>query len=277
MQFAEHAAIHFLSQAAALAWVFPVLIIVETLWPRERPSLHSRLQGAVFALIGLVASAMTYALVISLRDALHIRPLFSVSVGPMPPIALLGLAALWTVTGAIIADFFYYWTHRMQHALLWRLHSVHHAIEDLNAVNSYHHWTEDLTRLPLMTIPLAILLPDGLPTAPVVYLLLVLQSYYLHSPSTLHFGPLVRVFADNRTHRIHHSKEARHVGKNFGVLTTIWDQAFGTAYFPKPDEWPQTGLADRRETSGLVGYLLARPGPLLLDQDLDKRARSERA
>ena len=70
-------------------------------------------------------------------------------------------------------------------------------------------------------------------------------------------GDLGRVIADNRFHRIHHSVEPDHFDKNFGAGTSLWDQLFGTAYFPKENEWPATGLPDQREVRTLRGYLLA--------------------
>jgi sterol desaturase/sphingolipid hydroxylase (fatty acid hydroxylase superfamily) len=64
------------------------------------------------------------------------------------------------------------------------------------------------------------------------------------------------VFADNRTHRIHHSVEDQHVGHNFGVLTTLWDRLFGTYWAPQPGEWPDTGVAGLAEAETVIDYLL---------------------
>jgi sterol desaturase/sphingolipid hydroxylase (fatty acid hydroxylase superfamily) len=66
---------------------------------------------------------------------------------------------------------------------------------------------------------------------------------------------LRRIIADNRFHRIHHSVEPQHFGKNFGAGTSLWDQLFGTAYFPAADEWPATGLSDQREANTVSEYL----------------------
>lgn len=44
--------------------------------------------------------------------------------------------------GMILYDFFGYWLHRAQHKWLWRLHAIHHAIEELSGINSYFHPTE---------------------------------------------------------------------------------------------------------------------------------------
>jgi sterol desaturase/sphingolipid hydroxylase (fatty acid hydroxylase superfamily) len=54
-----------------------------------------------------------------------------------------------------------------------------------------------------------------------------------------HFGKLNRVVVDNRFHRIHHSVEPQHLDKNFGIWLSCWDYMYGTAYTPKPGEWPK--------------------------------------
>jgi sterol desaturase/sphingolipid hydroxylase (fatty acid hydroxylase superfamily) len=148
------------------------------------------------------------------------------------------------LTAALISDFLFYWLHRLQHGPLWRFHAVHHSVRELNALNSYHHISDVLFRLLLTNAPL-LLVALSAPTAPLpLLLLLVLQPYYLHSPTRLNFGPVRYALCDNRYHRIHHSLEPGHFDKNFGIITPLWDVIFGTAYFPQPDEWPAVGLAD---------------------------------
>jgi sterol desaturase/sphingolipid hydroxylase (fatty acid hydroxylase superfamily) len=131
---------------------------------------------------------------------------------------------------------------------------VHHAIEDLSAAN-YAHWTEEIQRIPFMTLPTILFIPSGLPALPLAVALATLQSQYIHAQTRLHLGPFWRLVYDNRFHRIHHSLEPRHFDKNFGVLTPLWDWLFGTLYVPAMDEWPKTGLADEREVDGFVDYL----------------------
>ena len=89
-----------------------------------------------------------------------------------------------------------------------------------------------------------------------IQLFVMAQGNFLHSPTRLHLGPIVRrILADNRFHRIHHSTDPRHFDKNFGAGTSLWDQLFGTAYFPTADEWPDTGLSDQREAQSVSEYL----------------------
>ena len=195
---------------------------------------------------------------------LGIRPLFNNA----PTI----VAALLAI---ILADFFYYWSHRAQHRWFWRFHAVHHSIRELSAVNSYHHWTEELIRIPLVNVPVLLLAPPSA-RAPAIGLLVVLQTYYLHASTGLHFGPLRRIIADNRYHRIHHSMQNGHFDRNFAATFPVWDVLFGTVHWPSRDEWPATGVRDVAEPDGAADYLL---GPFLGGKlpHLDLAADGERA
>ena len=147
--------------------------------------------------------------------------------------------------------------HRAQHKWFWRFHSIHHSIEQLSGINSYFHWTEQFFRVVFILLPASYLVGiDGMKLTLAAELLIRLQGYYLHSPSALHFGPFARrLLADNRFHRIHHSIHSHHFDKNFGAGTTLWDQLFGTAYFPSKDEWPETGTTEQGEATTLSAYL----------------------
>jgi len=131
--------------------------------------------------------------------------------------------------------------------VIWPFHAVHHSIEELHAANSYVHILEEAFRFVFMVMPLSLIPVVGAvePKAFAVYFMV--SQFFIHSPTKLNFGPLRYVLTDNVYHRIHHSKEPAHFNKNFGTTFTIWDQLFGTAYFPKPGEWPETGLAEIRQ------------------------------
>jgi len=91
----------------------------------------------------------------------------------------------------------------------------------------------------------------------------VLTSFndmFIHSPIRPHYGPLRHILVDNRYHRVHHSIETRHFDKNFGIMFTIWDRLFGTASFPKRDEWPAVGVESLAPPRTIADYIL-RPRP----------------
>jgi sterol desaturase/sphingolipid hydroxylase (fatty acid hydroxylase superfamily) len=164
--------------------------------------------------------------------------------------------ALAIFVGGLIGDFFFYWMHRAQHAWFWRFHAVHHSIEDLNAIASYHHVTEELIRAVFIYVPTGLLVTDAGALGPFLTDLVVLQGFYIHSCTRLHLGPLRYLIGDNAFHRIHHSNEPHHFAKNFSGFSPIWDVVFGTAYFPQPGEWPATGLAGRQEPGSIGEYVM---------------------
>jgi sterol desaturase/sphingolipid hydroxylase (fatty acid hydroxylase superfamily) len=58
----------------------------------------------------------------------------------------------------------------------------------------------------------------------------------------LPLGPLTPVFGGPQYHRVHHSILPEHHDKNFAAFFPIWDIIFGTAYLPKKNDYPPTGI-----------------------------------
>lgn len=238
------------------AWIWVLLVAAEMCFPRTHQiSAKARLKAAALGVVTWLCAAVIGALIQAPLQRLGIKPLLSLHITP----ATAAETVLWTISGTIfvllVSDFLYYLFHRIQHTrLLWRFHSIHHAIEDLTALN-YAHWTEDLQRTPFVVIPSILFIPTGLSVWPLALSLMVFQSQYIHAQTRLHLGPFWRLIYDPRFHRIHHSIEPKHFDKNFGVLTPLWDWMFGTLYIPAKDEWPNTGLIDQREIDGLWDYI----------------------
>lgn len=224
------------------AFTLALATAIELLFPRERQSIRERLVGLGAVTIYVPATLVVFKAFQQLWIAIGIRPLIHV------PLTFdgMGIAAvvLAPIAGAVVYDFFFYWFHRAQHALAWRFHAVHHSIRELNAVNSYHHISEPFFQAIFLLLPASLIVSDTGPVVPAMLILLHLQASFIHSPTSIHLGPLRLFFCDNRFHRIHHSLDERHFDKNFGAFTTLWDRLFGTAWFPDKDEWPATGLAE---------------------------------
>jgi sterol desaturase/sphingolipid hydroxylase (fatty acid hydroxylase superfamily) len=232
---------------------------LERLFPKAEVSAGSQLRALKFWLFAGVGTAGAITIYDFIGRWLHPRPLFVIPLNSWlaHPWVHWSMYLLAPLLGMILYDFFGYWLHRAQHKWLWRLHAIHHSIEELSGINSYFHWTEQFFRIAFISLPAAYVVGiDGVETVFVVELIFRVQAYYLHSPNSLHVGPLLRrIIADNRFHRIHHSVEPQHFDKNFGAGTSIWDQLFGTAYFPAKDEWPATGIADQPEARTIGDYL----------------------
>lgn len=257
---------------ASLLLTLGLVSAMEILWRRGDMAIADRARGlAIWAIMApwwiLVGSFAP-----DLFQALGIRPLVSLSLGVgwstwlAIPLAT-ALAFLW-------ADFWFYWFHRAQHRFLWRFHAVHHSIENLSAVNSYHHWTEPFVWIALITLPMTLIDIGFYPRAAALTFFFTLQPAFIHSATRLNFGPLGRLLIDNRFHRIHHSIEERHFDKNFGAMTPLWDWLFGTIHMPAPGEWPETGLSSTREPRNPIEWaILPWQRRLIVDDLAPARAR----
>lgn len=240
-----------------IAWgvVFGILTCFEVLNPREDHRLRARLLGAGFWTVSLLISFVAMVMFALAWQKLGVRPLFTIP----SVLAVVGGPVIGGILAALIAavvhDFFFYWFHRIQHRWLWRWHAVHHSIEELNAVNSYHHPSEAMLSLIILQIPMSLLVGTHSPVSPFVNLVLWCHIVWIHSPTRITLGPLRALIVDNRFHRIHHSMEERHFDKNFGAFTTLWDRLFGTCHMPGRDEWPVVGIAEARQPRGFGDWV----------------------
>jgi sterol desaturase/sphingolipid hydroxylase (fatty acid hydroxylase superfamily) len=261
---ARMAFVHSVFGNIAATWVSLLSIAammwgIERLFSKQKISTASQLRSLVFWLVAGFASAIATSIFDVLDRHLGPRPILVIPLRSW-------LASPWIhwsmyivapLLGMILYDFFGYWLHRAQHKWFWSLHAVHHSIEELSGINSYFHWTEPFFRILFISLPAAYVVGiDGLESIFLIELLVKVQGYYLHTPCNIHLGPLLRrVIADNRFHRVHHSVEPRHFNTNFAAGTTLWDQLFGTAYFPAEDEWPEVGVVGEPPARTLNEYL----------------------
>ncbi len=261
----------FVPPAAAILAMYGV----ERIWPKG-PQVSGRKQLAVlrfWAFYIAASTVITTAFNIA-KQHFHLEPLLTLPLqwhvlrSPMPwTIYIVGpLATL------VFYDFFSYWMHRAQHRWFWKQHSVHHSIVDISAVNSYLHWTEELLRVIFIFAPTTLVLgidAGGVTVASI--LILTAQSSFIHTTSAVNFGRFGRWFlADNLWHRVHHSIDPAHFGRNFATAFPLWDVIFGTARFPARGEWPRTGLPDRAAPETLKDYVLR---PFLRDASQQRADR----
>jgi sterol desaturase/sphingolipid hydroxylase (fatty acid hydroxylase superfamily) len=246
---------------ASASWLFAVLWGMERLFPKgQQVSGLKQLAVLRFWLFYLVAGALIATAFDMIKQAYDLKPLVSIPLqrsvvmSPYP----WAIYVIGPITSMIIYDFFNYWMHRAQHKWFWRQHAVHHSIADLSAVNSFMHWTEELFRVAFVSLPTALLFDVHAGGITVASMMLVgAQGNFIHSASAINFGRYGRWFlADNRWHRIHHSANPAHFDRNFATSIPFWDVLFGTAHFPKPGEWPKTGLPEEQAPETIKEYLL---------------------
>lgn len=241
-----------------------VLLAAELIFPQSRYTYMSHVRGAVFCIANIIITKVSLTLFYRLWAEIGIRPLLHVDLTFLPEFSS---SWLLRAVGGIVAslivlqasEFFYYWFHRLQHTnrFFWRFHAEHHSLEEMSAFNSNHHFSEEIFRIPFLIIPVSLLFSFEQGYVPWIWVLFVRwQGYFEHSSTRLNLGWARYLFPDNRFHRIHHSIERQHFNKNFGSGSAIWDMLFGTAYYPKGDEWPVVGLPNIREPRNLREFLL---------------------
>lgn len=245
--------------------VAALLCLPAELLTRRRHSWAGRVRGAVFFAIFLAGYVVAMAAAQAALRWVGVKPLITLD--------LTGVGVAWhwlAQTAAVVVlaflpafvfDFAYYWFHRLQHAVptLWRYHAVHHAIEELNATNCHHHWTEGFLRAALFLAPLMLLVELRVSQILIVGLLTGAWGQFVHANVRLGFGWLRWLFVSPHFHRVHHSRDRAHFDRNFAGAFPIIDIVFGTAHFPRAGEAVETGLSDQRETRTLGSYLRARP------------------
>ncbi|MEX1009518.1 MAG: sterol desaturase family protein [Acidimicrobiia bacterium] len=126
-----------------------------------------------------------------------------------------------------------YWGHRLTHQVpfLWRFHSVHHSIEQMDWVASGRlhpidsGFTQAFTVLPLFLFGYA----GGVSAGVIVFVTLL--AIFQHANVRLRF-PFVRwVIPTPEWHHWHHAIDDEAHDKNFGL--PVVDKIFGTAHMPK--------------------------------------------
>jgi len=149
-----------------------------------------------------------------------------------------GLSIYLTIPIAfLITEFLRYWVHRAQHAIpfLWKFHSVHHSVVDLNILNLYRSHPIDYFLRNI--IPPAFVYALGFSPLVIFYVTgLAMIGALSHSGADLRNGLWNRFFSTNEVHRWHHATKYKGAGYNFGVVLTLWDQIFGTYYINREAE-----------------------------------------
>ena len=152
------------------------------------------------------------------------------------------LGPLWVqfVLVVLSISFVKYWVHRFQHSneFLWKLHSYHHQVQDLQSTNTYvSHPIDFALRNVVVYLVLGIVGFD-----PVVLLFAVplsnISGTFSHCGADLKAGLLSYVLVTPEVHRWHHTAkvpEGYGFSCNYGVEFSFWDIVFGTFYLPKKD------------------------------------------
>jgi sterol desaturase/sphingolipid hydroxylase (fatty acid hydroxylase superfamily) len=147
-------------------------------------------------------------------------------VGALPTEAALGLAVALVAVGN-------YWGHRLTHQVpfLWRFHSVHHSIEQMDWVASGRLHPLDQAFTQAFTVFPLFLLGYGTGVFGGVAVFITLLALFQHANVRLRFPGLRWVINTPEWHHWHHAIDDDARDKNFGL--PVVDKIFGTAYLPK--------------------------------------------
>jgi sterol desaturase/sphingolipid hydroxylase (fatty acid hydroxylase superfamily) len=147
------------------------------------------------------------------------------------------------------ADFVYYWIHRAIHRfpLVWRVsgHGVHHAFQNLHAINAgaTHPLELLLLAIPMVLIAGLFSAPDEAVAGATV--LLVVNSTLAHANIRMATPGFDWFFTMSNQHRRHHSAVFEESNTNYACNAIIWDRLFGTY---SSGSVAQTGIGPRQPT-----------------------------
>ncbi len=148
-----------------------------------------------------------------------------------------------------------YWGHRLTHRVpyLWRFHSVHHSIEQMDWVASGRlhpidsGFTQAFTVLPLLVLGYDAGVFAG------VTVFITLLALFQHANVRLRFPVLRWVINTPEWHHWHHAIDDDARDTNFGL--PVVDRIFGTAYLPKGRRPAGFGVHDPVPEDGYLRHL----------------------
>jgi len=137
----------------------------------------------------------------------------------------------------VAVSLFRYWMHRWQHSneFLWKLHSYHHRVTDLKAMNGEVSNPVDFALRNVIVFlmlgivgfsPFAIL---------IAFTVANITAIFSHCGADLRGGFLNYLFVTPEVHRWHHAVDVPKgygYSCNYGVEFSFWDVIFGTYYLP---------------------------------------------
>lgn len=150
------------------------------------------------------------------------------------------------IEAVVIADLLFYTAHRLFHAvpLLWKFHSVHHSIEEMDwlAAARVHPFDQIVTKgasiLPLFALGFS----D--PVIAAHAFIYFWHSYLLHSNVRIKFGLLRWVIASPEYHHWHHANQREAYDSNYAAQLSILDKLFHTLYLPQGKTPEKYGIDD---------------------------------
>ena len=130
----------------------------------------------------------------------------------------------------ILADFAYYWDHRVMHriGIGWATHTVHHSSPHFNMSVAYRFGPLDALFPVLFSLPVVMLGFNP-------WILLASELFVQTYQAILHTEiigklpkPIEYLMNTPSHHRVHHGSNTKYLDKNYGGILIIWDRMFGS-------------------------------------------------
>lgn len=159
---------------------------------------------------------------------------------------------LWIAvpTVFVIGDFSNYWVHRFSHLpLMWPLHAIHHAANELTGLTSMRHQfiSDFIGTLPYVLPAWA--LGFSVEAIAIATLLGAVQVFYAHTELPFPLWLERHFLMGVRLHRVHHARAADLHDHNFSGLVW-WDKLFGTYRLIEDHLSVAVGIDDPRFDTG---------------------------
>jgi sterol desaturase/sphingolipid hydroxylase (fatty acid hydroxylase superfamily) len=230
-----------------IALLFVVFVPLEKLWSLRRQKTFRP---------GIVTD-LTHLLVNNVLTAVAVVVLVIAAAVPFVWLRRMDLQAAlpaWAAIAlaAVLVAVANYWGHRLTHRVpfLWRFHSVHHSIEQMDWVASGRLHPLDQAFTQAFTVFPLVLLGYGAGVFGGVAVFITLLALFQHANVRLRFPGLRWVVNTPEWHHWHHAIDDVARDKNFGL--PVVDKLFGTAYLPKQTR--PTGFGTRSPVPA-DGYL----------------------
>jgi sterol desaturase/sphingolipid hydroxylase (fatty acid hydroxylase superfamily) len=227
--------------------VVPFLLLLEYLFPcnLNQPLVSKGLlQDAVYFASGLPINILFLGAAYQYLDNLYAENLafLTIRAATAWPLYVQAAAAL------IVGEFLNWYSHFICHKIptLWLFHSVHHSQKELNIfTNDRNHFVDRLFMKILTFLPFFMFQVPSLYALAVIGLYGSIHNRFLHANVKIELGWFRWFLTSPQFHRVHHSVESAHADMNYGVVLSVFDHLFRTAYKAR-DVYPETGIADAR-------------------------------
>ncbi|WP_051442754.1 sterol desaturase family protein [Mesorhizobium sp. WSM3626] len=158
----------------------------------------------------------------------------------------------------VIADLGVYAAHRTFHAIpaLWRFHSIHHGIEELDWLASFRAHPVDQIITKSVSLAPIFFLGFSDEAIAIYFIIYTGHALLLHANVRINFGPLKWLIASPQFHHWHHADHRAAYDKNFASQIALFDVLFGTFHVPGSEMPEKYGVEEPVPTSylGQLGY-----------------------